>query len=105
MTYVGREPLDADKEAFALGADEMAAFGFVAGETYGLEEVVKHVHPTFLIGTCGTPGTFSEATITEMAAHARLPVILPMSNPTSRTEAQPAGHPGMDPRSSDRRDG
>jgi malic enzyme len=89
LTYAGREPLDADKEAFALGADEMAAFGFVAGETYGLEEVVKHVHPTFLIGTCGTPGTFSEVTISEMAAHARLPVILPLSNPTSRTEAQP----------------
>jgi malate dehydrogenase (oxaloacetate-decarboxylating) len=67
----------------------MAAFGFIAGDAYGLEEVVRHVHPTFLIGTCGSPGTFSEAAITEMAAHARLPVILPMSNPTSRTEAQP----------------
>jgi malate dehydrogenase (oxaloacetate-decarboxylating) len=89
LTYVGREPLDADKEAFALGADEVAAFGFVAGESYGLEEVVKHVHPTFLIGTCGTPGTFSEVTISEMAAHARLPVILPLSNPTSKTEARP----------------
>jgi malic enzyme len=33
LTYVGREPLDADKAAFALGADEMAAFGFVAGQT------------------------------------------------------------------------
>jgi malate dehydrogenase (oxaloacetate-decarboxylating) len=48
-----------------------------------------HIHPTFLIGTCGTPGAFSEVTITEMAAHARLPVILPLSNPTSRTEALP----------------
>ena len=89
LTYVGREPLDGDKEAFALGADEMGTFGFVAGETYGLEEVVEHVHPTFLIGTCGTPGAFTEAAITEMAAHARLPVILALSNPTSRTEAQP----------------
>jgi malic enzyme len=89
LTYAGREPLDADKEAFALGAEEMAAFGFVAGETYGLEGVVERVHPTVLIGTCGTPGSFSETTVTEMAAHARLPVILPLSNPTSRTEAQP----------------
>jgi malic enzyme len=89
LTYAGREPLDADKEAFALGAEEMAAFGFVAGETYGLEGVVKRVHPTVLIGTCGTPGSLSETTVTEMAAHARLPVILPLSNPTSRTEAQP----------------
>jgi malic enzyme len=89
LTYVGREPLDADKEAFALGADQMTTFRFVAGKTYGLEEVVKHVHPTFLIGTCGTPGTFTEAAITEMAVHTRLPVIFALSNPTSRTEAQP----------------
>jgi malic enzyme len=89
LTYLGREPLDADKEELALGPDEMAAYGFEAGETYGLEEVVKHVRPTFLIGTSGTPGTFTEVAIREMAAHSRLPVILPLSNPTSKTEAQP----------------
>ncbi len=89
LTYLGREPLDADKEELALGADEMAAYGFIPGETYGLGEVVKHVRPTFLIGTSGTPGTFGEIAIREMAAHARIPVILPLSNPTSKTEAQP----------------
>lgn len=89
LTYLGREPLDADKEEFALGREELGAYGFIAGETYGLGEVVKHVRPTFLIGTSGTPGTFGEIAIREMAAHARIPVILPLSNPTSKTEAQP----------------
>jgi malate dehydrogenase (oxaloacetate-decarboxylating) len=89
LTYLRREPLDVDKEEFALGPDEMAAFAFVAGQTCGLDEVVKHVHPTFLIGTSGTPGTFGEVAIRAMAAHARVPVILPLSNPTSKTEAQP----------------
>jgi malic enzyme len=89
LTYLGREPLDADKEELALGPDEMAAYGFDAGESYGLEEVVKHVRPTFLVGTSGTPGTFTEVAIREMAAHARIPVILPLSNPTSKTEAVP----------------
>jgi malic enzyme len=89
LTYLGRDPLDADKEELALGPEEMAAYGFEAGETYGLEEVVKHVRPTFLIGTSGTPGTFTEVAIREMAAHARAPVIMPLSNPTSKTEALP----------------
>jgi malic enzyme len=89
LTYLGREPLDADKEQFALTPDVMSAYGFVQGESYGLEEVVKRVRPTFLIGTSGTPGTFGEVAIREMAAHARIPVVLPLSNPTSKTEALP----------------
>jgi malic enzyme len=89
LTYLGREPLDQDKEELALGPDEMAAYGFEPGQMYGLEEVVKRVHPTLLIGTSATPGTFTEVAIREMAAHARIPVILPLSNPTSKTEAQP----------------
>jgi malate dehydrogenase (oxaloacetate-decarboxylating) len=89
LTYLGRDPLDADKEELALGSEEMAAYGFEPGQMYGLEEVVKRVHPTFLIGTSGTPGTFTEVAIREMAAHARIPVVLPLSNPTSKTEAQP----------------
>jgi malic enzyme len=89
LTYLGRTPLDGDKEEFALGPEEMARYGFEAGEAYGLEEVVKRVGPSFLIGTSGTPGTFTEVAIREMAAHARTPVILPLSNPTSKTEAQP----------------
>jgi malic enzyme len=89
LTYLGRDPLDADKEEFALGAEDLVAYGFDHGQTYGLEEVVKRVHPTFLIGTSGTPGTFSEVAIREMAGHARIPVVLPLSNPTSKTEALP----------------
>jgi malate dehydrogenase (oxaloacetate-decarboxylating) len=90
LTYLGREPLDQDKEEFALGPVEMARYGFRAGETYDLEAVVRAVRPTMLIGTSGTPGTFTETAIREMAAHARIPIVFPLSNPTSKTEAQPA---------------
>ncbi|HJS27074.1 MAG TPA: NAD-dependent malic enzyme [Actinomycetota bacterium] len=89
LTYLGRDPLDADKEEFALRPEDMSAYGFAAGERYKLEAVVDRVHPTFLIGTSGTPGAFGEVAIRKMAAHARSPVILPLSNPTSKTEAPP----------------
>ena len=104
LTYLGREPLDADKEEFALGPDELTRYGFAADERYGLEEVVERVGPSFLIGTSGTPGTFTEVAIREMAARARTPVILPLSNPTSKTEAQPKDILRVDRRPRDRRD-
>ncbi len=54
-----------------------------------LLEVVKNAKPTILIGVSGQPGLFSEAVIKEMALHCEHPVVLPLSNPTSRVEATP----------------
>jgi malate dehydrogenase (oxaloacetate-decarboxylating) len=56
----------------------------------GLAEVVRRVHPSIMIGTSGRAGAFSEPIVREMAAHSARPVILPMSNPTSLSEAAPA---------------
>jgi malate dehydrogenase (oxaloacetate-decarboxylating) len=56
----------------------------------GLAEVVSRIHPTILIGTSTRPGAFTEAVVREMAAHCARPVILPMSNPTTLSEALPA---------------
>jgi malate dehydrogenase (oxaloacetate-decarboxylating) len=55
-----------------------------------LAEVVARVRPTVLIGTSGRGGSFTEAIVRDMAAHAERPVILPMSNPTVLSEAVPA---------------
>jgi malate dehydrogenase (oxaloacetate-decarboxylating) len=56
----------------------------------GLAEVVHRVHPTILIGTSTVTGAFTEHVVRDMAAHCARPVILPMSNPTSMSEALPA---------------
>jgi malate dehydrogenase (oxaloacetate-decarboxylating) len=55
----------------------------------GLAEVVGRVHPTILIGTSTQRGAFTEPIVREMAAHVDRPVILPMSNPTTLSEATP----------------
>jgi malate dehydrogenase (oxaloacetate-decarboxylating) len=55
----------------------------------GLLDVVSNAKPTVLIGVCGRTGAFSEAAIRAMAKHAERPIIFPLSNPTSRSEATP----------------
>jgi malate dehydrogenase (oxaloacetate-decarboxylating) len=54
-----------------------------------LHDVVRHAKPTVLIGVSGQAGAFSEAAVREMARHAERPIIFPLSNPISCSEATP----------------
>lgn len=55
-----------------------------------LLDVINHAKPNILVGVSGQAGLFSEEIIRAMAAHTEHPVVLPLSNPTSRIEAVPA---------------
>ena len=55
-----------------------------------LETVVREHQATVLVGVSGVPGLFTEAAIRAMAANCAAPIIMPLSNPTSRAEAVPA---------------
>jgi malate dehydrogenase (oxaloacetate-decarboxylating) len=54
-----------------------------------LLETVRHGGITVLIGTSGQAGCFSREVVEAMAANCERPVILPLSNPTEKTEALP----------------
>lgn len=62
----------------------------LGGGGISLKQVVKHVHPTILIGLSTVGGAFTEEIIKEMAAHTDRPIILPLSNPTKNAEAVPS---------------
>ncbi len=59
-------------------------------DSISLIDVISNAKPTVLIGVSGVPGLFSQEVITEMHAHCKRPIVLPLSNPTSRVEATPA---------------
>jgi malate dehydrogenase (oxaloacetate-decarboxylating) len=55
----------------------------------GLADIVDAVRPTALIGLSTAAGAFTEEVVGRMAAHVDRPIIMPLSNPTSRSEARP----------------
>lgn len=63
--------------------------GGVAAGGIDLAAVVTRAKPTILIGTSTQAGAFSESIVREMASYTERPIILPLSNPTSKAEALP----------------
>ena len=55
-----------------------------------LARVVEQSGATVLIGVSGQPGTFTQPIVTSMLAATERPIVMPLSNPTSRAEAVPA---------------
>ena len=74
---------------YARTAAEVAGWSTGAGTGITLANVVSAVRPTMLIGTSTQAGAFTEAIIRDMAAHTERPIIMPLSNPTSKCEALP----------------
>lgn len=87
LVTADRAGLEDDKRPFASNADDLAYFGLPPQAT--LEDVVRAVRPSFLIGATGSPGVFTEPVVRAMADATTTPVIMPLSNPTSKAEAVP----------------
>ena len=72
--------------AYARKEQEVQGWKQPSGEIT-LLDVVRHARPSVLIGVSGQPGAFTEEAVREMAKYSERPVIFPLSNPTSRSEA------------------
>jgi malate dehydrogenase (oxaloacetate-decarboxylating) len=74
---------------FAQSSDAVANWPRTQPDTIGLTDVVANAKPTVLIGVSGQPGIFREEIIRKMASAVARPIVFPLSNPTSRSEATP----------------
>ncbi|CAG6016004.1 unnamed protein product [Menidia menidia] len=72
----GRDNLTHEKERFAHEHPQMR----------NLEDVVRELKPTALIGVAAVAGAFSEPIIRDMASFNQRPIIFALSNPTSKAE-------------------
>jgi malate dehydrogenase (oxaloacetate-decarboxylating) len=75
---------------FALPRSTVAGWNLRNPHAIGMLDVIENARPTALIGVTGQPGVFTEEMVRAMARVAERPMIFPLSNPTSRSEADPA---------------
>jgi len=87
LLHDGRTDLEPDQAVYAQPAADVADWPRSAAARIDLPQVVGQVHPTILIGLSTVAGAFTEEIVREMASHVDRPIIFPLSNPTSHSEA------------------
>ena len=90
LVLENREHAEPFKQRYAKSVELIKEWRLEQPDRLMLADVVSNLHPTVLIGTSAQPGAFTEEIIREMARHTERPIIFPLSNPTSKSEASPA---------------
>ncbi len=80
--------MEAYKRPFAQRAERIAGWAF-SGPYPNLLETIRNARATVLLGLSGQGGSFTEPVARAMLENAERPVIFPLSNPTSASEALP----------------
>jgi malate dehydrogenase (oxaloacetate-decarboxylating) len=87
LIRAGRTDLSAAQRVYAQPDERVANWPRTSSGAIGLADVIDQVEATVLIGLSTVAGAFTESIVREMARKVERPVILPLSNPTSRSEA------------------
>jgi malate dehydrogenase (oxaloacetate-decarboxylating) len=86
----GMDNLTEMQRPFVQSRAAIADWQLHAGSAITLLDVMVNAKPTVLVGVSGQAGAFSENVIRTMAGNVERPVVFPLSNPVSRSEATPA---------------
>ena len=78
-----------EQESLLRKREDLAGWQLSGGEDLSLLDVVRNAKVTVLAGVSAQAGAFTEEIVREMACHVDRPAILPLSNPTSKSEAIP----------------
>jgi malate dehydrogenase (oxaloacetate-decarboxylating) len=83
----GMKDITPAQQPFVQSREAVAGWKLEKPGEIGLLDVVANAKPTVLIGVSGQAGAFTETIVRTMAEHVDRPIIFPLSNPTSRSEA------------------
>jgi len=86
LLHDGRVMDEPHKNELALPRSVMAEYGLDPNVEHSPLDVVRAVKPTILVGATARAGTFTQEMVETMASHVERPIILPLSNPTSKAE-------------------
>jgi malate dehydrogenase (oxaloacetate-decarboxylating) len=86
----GCEGIRPAQQPFVRKREDVAGWKLSGTGAISLLDVVRNAGITVLAGVSAQPGAFTEEIVREMARHTPHPVIFPLSNPTSQSEAAPA---------------
>lgn len=90
LLHTGRTDLTPAQRVYSQPMESFAGWPRLADHGPVLADVIRHVDTTILIGLSTVTGAFTEPIVREMAQKVTRPIIFPLSNPTDRSEAQPA---------------
>src|ERR1700754_38560 len=87
LLHSGRNDLSSEQRVYAQPEINVAGWPRSFNGQIGLADVIGKLNATILIGFSTVGGAFSEPIVREMARKVERPIILPLSNPTSKSEA------------------
>ncbi len=90
LILADRPGLDAAKREIAANTAVVAGWPEPAGGVYRLGDVVRSFRPTVLVGASGQPDAFDQTIVANLVAGCARPIVLALSNPTSKAEITPA---------------
>ncbi len=90
LLHSQRTDLSEEQRVYAQPIERLTQFPrTLENHRVGLSDVIHQIDASILIGLSTLPGAFSEPIVREMARKCQRPIILPLSNPTSKSEAIP----------------
>ena len=88
LLHSGRKDLTPEQSVYAQPEDRVSGWPRTSNGHIGLADVIGKIEATILIGLSTVGGAFTEAIVREMARKVQRPIIFPLSNPTTKSEAK-----------------
>lgn len=87
LLHSGRQDLSPEQSSYAQPEERVSGWKRTSNGHVGLADVIGNIEATILIGLSTAGGAFKEAIVREMASKVERPIIFPLSNPTTKSEA------------------